>query len=383
MNFSWTEEQLAYKNKVIEFAKKELSSSFVEQDKNCIFSREDWQKCADFGIQGLAVPKEYNKEGKDIDILSATLAMEGLGYGYDDNGLPFALNAQMWTVQLPITQFGTEAQKKEYLTPLASGKWIGSHALTEINSGSDVFSMQTTAKKVDAGYILNGSKCLITLAPIADVTLVFATTNQKLGRWGITAFLIKKGTAGFTISENKEKMGLRTVPIGDLNFDNCFIPEESRLGKEGAGWSITNHSLEHDRCSIFASQLGAMERQLEKSIAFVKNRKQFGQAIGDFQSVSNRIANMKLRLETSRLLLYKVAWLKSQGKQAMLEAALLKLHISENFLESSMDAIRNHGGAGYLSENEIDRDLRDAIGGVIYAGTSDIQRNIITKFLGL
>ena len=383
MNFSWTKEQLAFKNEVIEFANKEFSESFVERDKNCSFSREDWQKCADFGIQGLAAPKEYNRWKKDIDILSATLAMEGLGYGCQDNGLPFALNAQMWTVQLPIAQFGTDAQKKEYLTALSSGRWIGAHALTEPNAGSDVFSMQTTATKVKDGYLLNGSKCLITLAPVADMVLVFATTNPKLGRWGLTAFLVKKDSKGFSTSENKEKMGLRTVPIGDMTFQDCFVSEDDRLGKEGAGWSITNHSLEHDRCSILASQLGAMERQLEKSIDFVKNRKQFGQAVGDFQSVSNRIANMKLRLETSRLLLYKVAWLKSEGKSAMLEAALLKLQLSENFVDSSMDAIRNHGGSGYLSENEIERNLRDAIGGVIYAGTSDIQRNIVAKLLGL
>jgi len=148
-------------------------------------------------------------------------------------------------------------------------------------------------------------------------------------------------------------------------------------------FSITNHSLEHDRCSILASQLGAMERQLEETIDFVKNRKQFGQSIGKFQSVSNRVANMKLRLETSRLLLYKVAWLKSQGKSAMMEAALLKLQLSESFVASSLDAIRNHGGSGYLTQNEIERDLRDAVGGVIYAGTSDIQRNIITELMGL
>ena len=176
---------------------------------------------------------------------------------------------------------------------------------------------------------------------------------------------------------------MRTVPFGDLTFEDCFVPEENRLGKEGAGWGITIASLEYDRCCILASQLGAMERQLDESIAFVKKRKQFGKSIGNFQAVSNRIANMKLRLETSRLLLYKVAWLKNQGKSAMMEAAMLKLQLSESFVASSIDTIRNHGGYGYITENEIERDLRDAIGGVIYAGTSDIQRNIISDLLGL
>lgn len=383
MDLSWTEEQINYKKEVIDFAEKNLNNSISERDKDLIFSREDWQKCADFGIQGLASPHRYGGRDEEVDILSATLAMEGLGYGCRDNGLPFSLNAQMWTVQLPIAQFGTEFQKEKYLKPLSSGKWIGSHALTETNAGSDVFNMETTAEKVDGGYVLNGSKRLITLAPISDFALVFAKTNPSLGKWGVSGFIVETKSKGLRLSENKAKMGLRTVPIGDIEFKDCFVPEENRLGKEGAGWSITISSLEYDRCNILASQLGAMEYQLESTIKFVKNRKQFGKSIGGFQSVSNRIANMKLRIETSRLLLYNVAWLKSQGKSAMMEAALLKLHLSESFIESSLDAIRCHGGSGYLTEFEVERNLRDAVGGVIYAGTSDIQRNIISQILGL
>jgi alkylation response protein AidB-like acyl-CoA dehydrogenase len=383
LDLSWTKEQLDYKQKVISFAENNLNNFIIEGDRDCVFSREDWEKCANFGLHGLASPLKYGGQNEEVDILTATLAMEGLGYGCRDNGLPFSLNAQMWTVQLPIAQFGSEFQKNKYLKPMASGKWIGCHGLTEANAGSDVFNMETVAEKVDGGYVLNGSKRLITLGPIADIALVFAKTNPKLGKWGVSGFIIEKGTKGFTVSKNKPKMGLRTVPIGDLLFEDCFVPEENRLGKEGAGWSITISSLEYDRCSILASQLGAMEYQLESTIKFVKNRKQFGKSIGEFQSVSNRIANMKLRVETSRLLLYQVAWLKSQGKSAMMEAALLKLHLSESFVASSMDAIRCHGGSGYLTEYEIERNLRDAVGGVIYAGTSDIQRNIISKTLGI
>jgi len=383
LDLSWTKEQLDFKERVIEFAKEHLNDSIAKRDKECSFSRADWQKCADFGIQGLAAPLAYGGKKKEIDILSATLAMEGLGYGCKDNGLPFSLNAQMWTVQLPIAQFGNESQKNKFLTKFTSGEWIGCHGLTETNAGSDVFNMETTAEKVDGGYILNGSKRLITFGPVADVALVFACTDPKLGKWGISGFLVEKGSKGFILSPNLPKMGLRTVPIGNLEFTDCFVPEENRLGAEGAGWSITTHSLEYDRCSILASQLGAMERQLKQTVDFVKQRKQFGKAISEFQSVSNRIANMKLRLETSRLLLYQVAWLKSQNKSAMMEAALLKLQLSESFVASSLDAIRSRGGSGYLTENEIERDLRDAVGGVIYAGTSDIQRNIIANLLGL
>jgi alkylation response protein AidB-like acyl-CoA dehydrogenase len=383
MDFSWKKEQIEYQNRVIDFAKTHLNATIAERDADCIFSREDWQKCADFGLHGLAAPLAYGGQNEEVDILAATLAMEGLGYGCKDNGLPFSINAQMWTVQLPISAFGSEEQKEKFLPKMTSGEWIGCHALTETNAGSDVFAMETIATKVDGGYLLNGSKRLITLAPVSDVALVFATTNPKLGRWGVTGFILEKGMEGFSRGANQPKMGMRTVPIGNLTFENCFVPDANMLGAEGAGWSITTASLEYDRCNILASQLGAMERQLEDAVAFVKKRKQFGKSIGAFQSVSNRIADMKLRLETSRMLLYKVAWLKSQGKSAMMEAALLKLQLSESFVESSLDAIRLHGGSGYLSENEVERDLRDAVGGVIYAGTSDIQKNIIANLMGL
>jgi alkylation response protein AidB-like acyl-CoA dehydrogenase len=241
--------------------------------------------------------------------------------------------------------------------------------------------MQATAEKVDGGYILNGQKQYVTFAPIADVILVFANTSPELGKFGMTAFLVEKGMKGFINGQNKAKMGLRTVPFGDLIFENCFVPETNRLSSEGSGWGITIHSLEYDRCNILAGQLGAMQYQLEQTIHYVKKRKQFGKPVVKFQSVSNRLANMKLRLETSRLLLYKVAWLNEMGKSATLESAMLKLHLSESFVESSLDAIRNHGGHGYVSENEIERNLRDAVGSVIYAGTSDIQRNLISDLI--
>lgn len=383
MNFSFSNKQINFKNEVIEFAKNNLNINVVVNDYKSVFSKKNWKKCADFGIQSLASYSNDSGKEEQLDLLTATLAMEGLGYGCKDNGLPFALNAQMWTVQLPIANFGTQDQKEKFLSPLINGNAIACHALTEPEAGSDVFSMKTTAVKTEGGYVLNGKKQYITLGPEADIALVFAVTNPKVGKWGLSAFIVEKGTEGFTQSISKQKMGMRTVPFGDLIFEQCFISDENRLGKEGAGWSITNHSLELDRCFVFASQLGAMERQLEESIEYVKKRQQFGKPIGAFQSVSNRIAEMKLRLETSRLLLYKVAWLKNEGESALLESSLLKLHLSESFVASSLDAIRNHGGYGYVSENGIERDLRDAIGGIIYAGTSDIQKNIISKILGL
>jgi alkylation response protein AidB-like acyl-CoA dehydrogenase len=381
MDFSWTDEQLSFKKEVIKFAQKELNQGLIERDKLGEFSRENWLKCAQFGIQGLPMPEKFG--GTDADILTTTLIMEGLGYGCRDNGLVFAINAQMWSVQMPILTMGTDAQKQKYLPGLCSGELIGAHGMTEPGSGSDAYSLHTRADKCDGGYVLNGTKMFVTSAPIAELAIVFATVDPAKKIGGITAFLVEKGTPGFSNSRDLDKMGLRTSPMSELILQDCYLPEENRLGPEGAGVSIFNSSMEWERSCILASQVGAMEHQLEVSICYARERQQFGQPIGKYQSVANRIADMKMRLETARLILYKVAWLKKMGKSAVMEAAIAKLYLSESFVQSSQDAIRNHGGYGYMTEFEVERDLRDAIGGTLYSGTSDIQRVIIARWLEL
>jgi L-prolyl-PCP dehydrogenase len=381
MDFSWTEEQLKFKNAVVEFAQKELNQGLIERDRQGELARENWKKCAQMGILGLAIPEEYG--GSGADILTTMLVMEGLGYGCRDNGLIFAMNAQMWSVQHPILTFGSDAQKQKYLPGLCSGDLIGAHAMSEPDSGSDAYSLRTRAKRVDDGYVLNGTKMFVTNAPVADVDLVFATVDPAKGSGGVTAFLLDKGTPGLKVSRNIEKMGLRTSPMGEIILEDCVVPVESRLGPEGAGSSIFNSSMEWERSCILGSHVGAMERQLEGCVSYARERRQFGQLIGKFQSVANRIAEMKVRLETARLLLYKVAWLKQRGKPAIMEAALAKLYLSECFVQSSLDAIRTYGGYGYMTEFEVERELRDAVGGTLYSGTSDIQRMIIARWLGL
>jgi alkylation response protein AidB-like acyl-CoA dehydrogenase len=381
MDFSWSKEQLAFKDMVVKFAQKELNEDLIEQDRAGEISIDNWRKCAELGLLGLPIPEEYG--GTAEDIMTTMLVMEGLGYGCKDNGLIFAMNAQMWSVQLPILLFGTEEQKKKYLPGLCSGDLIGAHGMSEPDSGSDAYSLHTRAERVEGGYMINGSKMFVTNAPFCDLALIFATIDPSKGIGGITAFIVEKGTPGFRVSRKLEKMGLRTSPMGELIFDDCFLPEENRLGKEGAGVSIFNSSMEWERSSILASHIGAMERQLETSIRYARERRQFGQPIGKFQSISNRIADMKVRLETARLLLYKVAWSKQVGKSAILNAALAKLYLSECFVQSSLDAIRIHGGYGYMTEFEVERNLRDAVGGTLYSGTSDIQRLIIARWLGL
>jgi alkylation response protein AidB-like acyl-CoA dehydrogenase len=381
MDFSWTEDQLKYKKAVIDFAQKELNSGLIEHDRQSQLPRENWQKCAQFGLLGLAIPEEFG--GTGADILTTMLVMEGLGYGCRDNGLIFAMNAQMWSVQHPIFTFGSEAQKQKYLPGLCQGQLIGAHAMSEPDSGSDAYSLRARAKRVDEGYVLNGTKMFVTNAPVADLVLIFATVDPAKKMGGITAFLVDKGTPGFKASRNIEKMGLRSSPMGEVILEDCVVPVENRLGAEGAGSSIFNSSMEWERSCILGSHVGAMEHQLEGCIRYARGRRQFGQPIGKFQAVANRIAEMKVRLETARLLLYQVAWLKHTGKSAVMEAALAKLYLSECFVQSSLDAVRTYGGYGYTTEFEVERDLRDAVGGTLYSGTSDIQRMIIARWLGL
>jgi alkylation response protein AidB-like acyl-CoA dehydrogenase len=380
MDFSWTDEQLAYRKAAVDLGR-QLNEGLIERDRAGELSLDGWRACARFGLQGLPMPEAYG--GAAADILTTMLTMEGLGYGCRDNGLIFAINAQMWSVQMPILDFGTPEQKARLLPPLVRGEWIGAHAMSEPDSGSDAYSLRARAERRNDGYVLNGTKTFVTNAPVADLTLVFATIDRSKGMWGVTAFLVERGTPGFRVSQQIEKLGLRTSPMAEVVLEDCFLPESSRLGPEGAGAKIFNSSMEWERSCILASHLGAMERQLEGSIRYARERQQFGQPIGKFQSVSNRIVDMRVRLETARLLLYKVAWMKKTGQPAVQEAALAKLYLSECFLQSSLDAIRVYGGYGYMTELEVERDLRDSIGGTIYSGTSDIQRVIAARLMGL
>lgn len=381
MDFSLSEEQLAYKRAVIQFVRSELNDNVIARDRSGEFNHEAFRRCARFGLQGLPIPAEYG--GGSADPVTIVLAMEAFGYACKDNGLLFSINAQMWSFEVPLLEFGTEAQKRRYLPALCHGDRVAVHAMSEPESGSDAFSLRTTAVQKGDEYVLNGTKTFITNAPIADTVLVFATVDRTKGLDGISAFLVDKGTEGFRIGRKMDKMGLRSSPMAEVLLDNCRIPEEQRLGPVGAGVAIFNCSMELERSGILASYLGTMERQLEACIGYARSRKQFGRPIGRFQAIAHRLANMKIRIETARWLVYKVAWLKQQGKSAVLDAAIAKVYLSENLVQSCLDAIQIHGASGYMTELEIERDLRDSIGGTIYSGTSEIQRNIIAAWLGL
>lgn len=381
MNMEFTEEQLEFKKSAIDFARKALNDELIERDRDSTFSRELWKKCADFGIQGSAFPEQYG--GLNTDIFSTMLLMEGLGYGCKDSGLLFAINGQMWTVQMPILRFGTDEQKERYLPRLCRGELIGANGVTEPGAGSDAFSLRTSARLEGDQYVLNGTKTFCTMAPEADVFMVFATVDRRKGFMGVTAFLVERDFPGFRVGREISKMGLRTAPMAELILEDCKVPVENRLGKEGNGAAIFEDTVEWERGCILAGLLGAMERQLEQCIKYSRERKQFGKSIGKYQSIANKIVDMKVRMETAKLLLYKVAWTKRSRGKASLEAALAKLYISESWIQSCLDAVQIHGGYGYTTEYEVERDLRDSVGSTLYSGTSEIQRNIIARHLGL
>ena len=353
----------------------------VKRDAAQVFSREAWQKCASFGVQGMPVPKEFG--GSDADPITTIAVMEGLGYGGSDQGLLFAINAHMWTNSIPLLKYGTAEQKQEYLPGLCDGSLIGANGASEPMAGSDIFSMQTRVTKDRGDYVLDGRKVFVTNAPIADLFVLYGTLDPKLGPMGICAFVIRRNTPGLRTGERKDKLGLRTALMAEVMLDQCRVPATALLGREGRGVEVFNCSMAWERAYILAACLGTMRRQLERCIEHARKRKQFGRPIGKFQSVANRIVDMKLRYETSRLLIYHVGWLMQENRSVDMDAALAKLYVSESFVKSCLDAIQVHGGAGFLCELEFERELRDSVGSTLYSGTSEIQRNVVARGLGL
>jgi alkylation response protein AidB-like acyl-CoA dehydrogenase len=381
MDFGLSVEQSALRDSAAQFAREALNENMPARDKGQVFSPENWRRCAEFGIQGLPVPVRFG--GKDADPVAIMTALEGLGYGCRDNGLCFALNAHLWGCVLPILKFGDEGQKGRLLPGLSAGGSIGALAMSEPEAGSDAYAIRTTAELRDGRYWLNGHKVFVTNGPVAHVFLVLATLDPSAGAKAITAFLVEKGTAGLVAGPPVDKMGLRTATMGEVKLENCAIPAENRLGREGAGLAVFGVAMEWERGFILSSAVGTMQRQFEECRQHARSRRQFGQPIGAFQHVSGKLVDMQLRLEASRMLLYKVGWLKSQDRTAILESAMAKLFISESWVQSSQDAIQIHGGRGYLTENEIERDLRDALASRIYSGTSELQRRMIAQWMGL
>jgi alkylation response protein AidB-like acyl-CoA dehydrogenase len=381
MDFAYSPAEQSWHDEAVRFARSELADDVIGRDERREFWREGWQRCARLGIQGLPIPAEFGGRGEGLSVTIA--AMEGLGYGCHDCGLIFALNACMWTVTIPILRFGTEDQKRRYLPALCAGTLIGANGASEPEAGSDIFSMQARAQRRNGRWVIEGRKTWVTNGPVADLFVFYASTDPSKGVLGLTAFLIPRDAPGLRMVREIPKMGLRTALMGELALEGCALPDEALLGREGRGAEVFNTSMEWERGSILAGALGVMRRQLERCIEHARRRKQFGKPIGKFQSVANRIVDMKLRLETCRPLVQKIGWLKDRGQDAALEAAMAKLYISDCFVKNSLDAVQIFGASGYTTELELERELRDSVGSLIYSGTNDIQRNIIAQALRL
>jgi len=381
MDFTLTKEQHEIQKAITDFAQKELNPGIVERDRAAIFPRELWDKCAKMRLMALPFPEIYG--GDEFDFMTTVAAFQALGRSCRDSGLVHALATQLIS-GIQILLFGSEEQKCLLLPDLASGKYIYAQAITEPDSGSDAFAMRTAAVREGDNFILNGTKAFITNGPVCDCALVFAITNPaKKTLGGYSCFHVSADNPGFSKGKPVEKLGLRTLTNGELIFSDCRISTRGLIGREGQGMIVFSEAMEWERTLIPACLLGEMERVLEDSIRYAKDRQAFGKPIAEFQAISHKIARMKMNVELGRLALYSAATMKNNKKRAALETSVAKYFISENLKQACLDAVQIYGGYGYMTEYEIERGLRDSIASTIYSGTSEMQANIIARLAGL
>jgi clorobiocin biosynthesis protein CloN3 len=344
--------------------------------------RDRWRVAAGLGLTGLCLPAEHG--GGGLGALDTALCLEAATRGGADTGLAFAIAAHLLACGIPIRDFAAEPTRAELLTGLANGELVAANAMTEDEAGSDVSRLTTTAVRDGAGWRLDGVKSFVSNGPIADLLVTYAVTDPAAGHLGITAFAVPRHSPGVTVSPPLEKLGLHGCQAGRVEFAGCRVPDRYRLGDQGSGSAVFQHSMGWERACLFGIYLGSMEEQLRRAIRHAGQRRQFGRNIGDFQAVSHRIAGMKQRLEAARLLLYRACWaLDRDTDDRMAAAALSKVAVSEAAVANGLDAIHLFGAAGYLVPTGIEAGLRDAIPAAIFSGTTEIQRDIIAREVGL
>ena len=381
MDFTLSKEHEMARQLFREFAEKEVKPLAQEVDETETFPRETVEKMAKLGFMGIPVPKEYGGQG--CDILTYAMCVEELSKVCGTTGVIVSAHTSLCCD--PILTYGTEEQKQKYLVPLAKGEKIGAFGLTEPGAGTDAQGQQTKAVLDGEEWVLNGSKCFITNGKEADVYIVFAITGvvEKRGRLTkeISAFIVEKGTPGFTFGTKEKKMGIRGSSTYELIFTDCRIPKENLLGQQGKGFAIAMHTLDGGRIGIASQALGLAEGALETTINYVKERKQFGKAIGAFQNTQFQLADMATKCEAAQLLVYKAARAKNTQKVYSVEAAQAKLYAAEVAMEVTTKAVQLHGGYGYIREYDVERMMRDAKITEIYEGTSEVQRMVISGAL--
>jgi alkylation response protein AidB-like acyl-CoA dehydrogenase len=376
----WNEDQRALRAAIVELGGM-LSKDHVERDADGEFAEDSWARIRESGLLGMPFDPEWG--GLGLDLVTTMYVLEGLGYGCRDGGLNFSTSTHVVSVGVPLQRFGSRSLKDRYLRRVCDGSVIGAHAITEPAGGSDVMAMRTSAVPDGDDYVLNGSKAFVSNGPVAGVFVVYARTGKPGSPAAITAFAVDRDTPGLTVGRPVAKMGLRTSPLCELFLDDCRVPAANVIGAVGAGFLILDHVMKWEILCSFVINVGEMQHRLERCIEYAQSRVQFGQSIGSFQSVANRIVEMKIAVENSRKWLYDTARKLQDGENVTTDVAISKLITSESNLSSALAAVQVFGGYGYTAEYGLEKDLRNAVAGTIYSGTSDIQRQRIASMIGL
>ena len=373
MDFSISKKEQLFLNMIREFAEKEVKPLAAEVDEEERFPIETVRKMGPLGIMGIPIPKEYGGAGGDV--LSYAMCVEELAKVCGTTAVIVSAHTSLCAA--PIFENGTEEQKMKYLPDLATGEWIGAFGLTEPNAGTDASAQQTFAVKEGDHYVLNGSKIFITNAEYADVYIIMAMTDKSQGTRGISAFIVEKSFPGFSVGKKEKKMGIRGSATCELIMENCIVPAENLLGKEGKGFSIAMKTLDGGRIGIASQALGIAQGAMDETVKYTKERKQFGKPLCKFQNMQFQLADMQTRIEASRLLVRKAAWKKDGKIPYSADAAMAKLFAAETAMEMTTKAVQYHGGYGYTREYPVERMMRDAKITEIYEGTSEVQRMVI------
>ncbi|WP_430495313.1 acyl-CoA dehydrogenase [Rossellomorea marisflavi] len=377
MNFKLSEEHEMIRKMVRDFARNEVAPTAAERDEEERFDMELFHKMAELGLTGIPWPEEYGGIGSDF--LAYCIAVEELSRVCASIGV--TLSAHTSLAGWPVYKFGTEEQKQKYLRPMAQGEKIGAYGLTEPASGSDAGGMKTTARLDGDHYVLNGSKTFITNGGIADTYIVFALTDPSQRQRGTSAFIVEKDFPGFSVGKKEKKLGIRSSPTTEIIFEDCKVPKENLLGKEGEGFKIAMMTLDGGRNGIAAQAVGIAQGALDASVDYAKEREQFGKPIAANQGISFKIADMATSIEASRLLTYQAAWLESEGLPYGKESAMSKLMAGDTAMKVTTEAVQIFGGYGYTKDYPVERFMRDAKITQIYEGTQEIQRLVISRMV--
>lgn len=377
MDFSQTPQEQLFLEMIRSFAEKEVKPLAAEIDEQERFPIETVKKMGEIGLMGIPFPVEYGGAGGTNVMYS--MAVEELSRVCATTGV--VLSAHTSLCASPIFENGTEEQKQKYLPKLCSGEWIGAFGLTEPNAGTDAAAQQTFAEEKEDHFVLNGNKIFITNAEYAHVYVVFAMTDKSQGTRGITAFIVEKGTPGFSIGKKELKMGIRGSATCELIFENCIVPKENLLGRVGGGFKIAMKTLDGGRIGIASQALGIAQGAMDETVKYTKERKQFGRSIAKFQNTQFQLADLQCRIQASRLLVRLASWKKDMKIPYTMESAQAKLYCAETAMDMTTKAVQFHGGYGYTREYPVERMMRDAKITEIYEGTSEVQRLVIASNL--